>query len=146
MYIKQVQEKVFTEPKKDPAEALQYFIAFAEGLRGQKAIGQPSTSAKIKGEPVFEVTRKGNRRECWRSGAVSLTATHVEVCKARETNFNHCGIKGHFEKCCNSKQKVNLRKMAIQRTFYRRERSAKTIQSVEGPPECKIESFQPRFK
>ena len=40
MANKQVQEKLCTETKKTPADALQFVIAYEDGLSGQKAYGQ----------------------------------------------------------------------------------------------------------
>ena len=63
MSNKQVQKRLCTEPK-DPAAELHFAIVFEEVLRRQKSIGQPSTSTKTKGEPVFVVSSQGDKREC----------------------------------------------------------------------------------
>ena len=55
MENKQVQEKLFTEPKDNPADALQFAIAFEDRLRRQKTNGYISQEQKIKEEPVRAV-------------------------------------------------------------------------------------------
>ena len=94
-------------------------IAFEEGHKRQKTIGQPSTSTKVKEERVFVVSGQGDKRECWRCGAGNFTAAHLKICKAPGTHCNYCGIKGHFKKCCNSKQKDKFKKIAIPKNFHR---------------------------
>ena len=131
MSNKQVQERLCTEPKEDPTAALQFAIAFEEGIRRQKTIGQPCTSGKVKEEPVFMVAGHKDEKECWRCRAGNFTAAHLKVCKAPETNCNYFGIKGHFEKCCNSKQKDTLKKIAIPKNFDRKFRNAKRVQRVD---------------
>ena len=131
MSNKQVQERLCTEPKEDPMAALQFAIAFEEGIRKQKTIGQLCTSTKVKEEPVFMVAGHKDEKECWRCEAGNFTAAHLKVCKAPETNCNYCGIKGHFEKCCNSKQKNRLKKIAIPKNFDRKFQNAKRVQRVD---------------
>ena len=58
MASNQVQEKLCTEPNKTSREALQLAIAFEDGLEPQKLIGQPSSSMKIKKEPLCAVIYK----------------------------------------------------------------------------------------
>ena len=131
MSNKQVQERLCTEPREDPNAALQFAIAFEEGIRRQKTIGQPCTSVKVKEEPVFMVAVYKDKKECWSCGAGNFTPAHLKVCKAPETNCNYCGIKGHFEKCCNSKQKDRLKKVAIPKIFDRKFNNAKRVQRVD---------------
>ena len=69
-----------------------------------------------------------DKRECWRCGAGNFTAAHLKVCKAPETHCNYCGINGHFEKCCNSKQKDKLKKTAILKNFDGKMQNAKRVQ------------------
>ena len=131
MSKKQAQERLCTEPKEDPTAALQFAIAFEKGIRRQKMIGQPCTSTKVKEEPVFMVAGHKDKKECWRCGAGEFTAAHLKVCKAPETNCNYCGIKGHFEKCCNSKQKDRLKNISMPKNFDRKFQNAKRVQRVD---------------
>ena len=57
--------------------------------------------------------------------------SHLKVCKAPETHCKYCGIKGHFEKCCSSKQKDKLKKIAIPKNFDRRDQNSKKVQRVD---------------
>ena len=127
----QVQERLCTEPRENPRDAIQFAIAFEEGIRRQKTIGQPCASVKVKEEPVFMVAGHKDKKECWRCGAGHFTAAHLKVCRAPETNCNYCGIKGHFEKCCNSKQKDRLKKVAIPKNFDKKFNNARRVQRVD---------------
>ena len=60
MANKQVQEKLCTEPKETPAEALQFAIAFEDGLKRQRTYGYIGNETKIKEEPVCTIS--GNRQ------------------------------------------------------------------------------------
>ena len=131
MSNKQAQERLCTELKEDPMAALQFAIAFEEGIRTHKTIGQPCTSTKVGEEPVFMVAGHNDKKECWRCGAGNYMAAHLKVCEAPETNCNYCGIKGHFDKCCNSKEKDRLNKIAIPKNFDRKFQNAKRVQRVD---------------
>ena len=52
MNKKQVQEKLCTEPKETPAEALQFAIAFEDGLKRQSSYGHINQEPRVKDEPV----------------------------------------------------------------------------------------------
>ena len=74
MSNEKVQEKLCTEPKEHD-QALDFAIAFKEGVKRQKAYGTqlaepPKTT--IKSEPVNAV-EKSNPRECYRCGEVIFT-------------------------------------------------------------------------
>ena len=58
MSNKQVQEKLCTEPKDNPLDALQFAIAFEDGLKRQKTYGYISQEAKVKEEPVCTISKK----------------------------------------------------------------------------------------
>ena len=68
MTIKQVQEKLCTEPKETPA--LQFAIAFEDGLKRQKLYGYINQEPKVKEEPICAFS-SNNTRECWRCGALN---------------------------------------------------------------------------
>ena len=105
---KQVQEKLCTEPKDNPNEALQFAIAFEDGLRRQKTYGYIAQDHKIREEPICTVSEsKQNDRECWRCGAGNFTMEHLKVCKTQSAMCNYCGRKGHLNLC------VTRRKMTI---------------------------------
>ena len=75
MANKQLQEKLFTQPKQTPAETLQFAIAFEDGLKRQKFYGYINQKPKVKDEPVCAVSTS-NSRECWRCGARNFTLDH----------------------------------------------------------------------
>ena len=102
MANKQVQEKLCTEPKDNPADDLQFAIAFEDGLK--RIYGYINQEKKIKEEPVCSVSGvKQNSRECWRCGAANFTLDHLDRCEAPNSMCNYCGKKGHLEKVCNRK-------------------------------------------
>ena len=63
MANKQVQEKLCTEPKETPAEALQFAIVFEDSLKRQKSYGYINQEPRVKDEPVCAVSTS-NSREC----------------------------------------------------------------------------------
>ena len=102
MINNQVQEKLCTEPKKNPAEALQFAIAFEDGLKRQKSCGYVSQEVKVEEEPTCAVS-SSNTRECWRYGAGNFTLEHLSKCKALNAMCNYCGRKRHLERVCSQK-------------------------------------------
>ena len=104
MNNKKVQEKLCTEPK-EPDQALDFAIAFEEGVKRQKAYGTqlaetPKTT--IKSEPVYAV-EKSNPRESYRCGEANFTMELVNFCMATNHRCKYCKLIGHLEKCCNKK-------------------------------------------
>ena len=99
MANKQVQEPLCKELKITPGEALQFAIAFEDGLKRQKSIGQPGSSKKIKEEPICAVSYNTNNRECWRCGMGIFTNAHLNSC-----NGQLMWQKVNFERCCNAKK------------------------------------------
>ena len=119
MANKQVQEKLCTEPKETPAEALQFAIALEYGLKRQKSYGYINQEPKIKEEPICAVS-SSNSRECWKCGAGNVTLDHLKRCKAPEAMCNYCGRKGHLERVCNPKKKDTFQKNGKTRGFGNR--------------------------
>ena len=105
MANKQVQGKLCTEPKDNPADALQFAIAFEDGLKRQRTYGYINQEPKVKMEPVCSISgSRQNERECWRCGAPNFTMDHLNRCKAPNSMCDYCGQKGHLEKGCNQKK------------------------------------------
>ena len=110
MTNKKVQEKLCTEPKDNPTEALQFAIAFEDGLRRQKTSKYNSQEQKIREELVSAVSgSKQNDRECWRCGAGNFTLHHIRFCKAQNATCNYCGRKGYLEHVCDQKKNDALK-------------------------------------
>ena len=121
MSNKQVQEKRCTEAKDNPVDALQFAIAFEDGLKRQRTYGYINQEPKIKEEPVCSVSgEKQNKRECWRCGAANFTLDHLNRCEAPNSICNYCGKKGHLEKVCNQKKSDNNQKFGKSRVFAKR--------------------------
>ena len=99
---RKVQEKLCTEPK-EPDPALDFAIAYEEGVKKQKTYGMqaPETSkTSVKTEPIYAV-EESKPREWFRCGNQNFTMEHVNFCLATKHRFKHCKIVGHLEKCCN---------------------------------------------
>ena len=131
MLSKQVQEKLCTKPKDNPLDALQFAIAFKDGLKRQKTYGYISQEAKVNEEPVCAVSgNRQNNRECWRCGAGSFTLDYVKMCKAADAKCNYCCRKGHLERVCNQKRKDNTQQFAKSRANGVRDQFNKRVQLV----------------
>ena len=61
MANEQVQEKLCTEPKETPAEALQFAIAFEDELKREKSYGYIIQEPKVKEEPICAVSSSNPR-------------------------------------------------------------------------------------
>ena len=130
MNNKQVQEKLCTEPKENPAEAVQFAIAFEDGLKRQNSYGYISQEPKIKEEPICAVSTS-QQRECWRCGAGNFTLDHLSKCKAPNAMCNYCGRKGHLERVCNQKKKDTNTKFGSSRGNGNTARSGNRVQKVD---------------
>ena len=80
---------------------------------------------------MYAINKKPNDRECWRCGKGNFTSAHLNSCKGPETICTYCGLKGHFERCCNAKQKDKNGKNAIGRRNDKRDGFAKRVQMVD---------------
>ena len=92
-----VQEKLCTEPKSTPQDALQFAIAYEEGTLRQKSYGDTAKTI-IKEEPICNIQQQ--RKSCTRCGAENFTIEHLAQCKAKGKRCNNCGIIGHFSRAC----------------------------------------------
>ena len=117
--------------KGHPLDVLQFAIAYEDGLKRQRTTGNPETSVSVKEEAVFAVTQNANNKEGWRCGTGNLTAAHLNNCKGPDTICNYSGIKGYFERCCNSKQKDHFGKNANSRQFDKSNQIGKRVQKVD---------------
>ena len=117
MNNKQEREKLCTEPKETPAEALQFAIAFEDGLKRQRSYGYINQEPRVKDDPVCAISSSNNSKECWRCGAVNFTLDHMKKCKANNVMCNHCGRKGHLERVCNQKKREANLNSGKPRTF-----------------------------
>ena len=127
-----VQEKLCTEPKDTPVEALQFAIAFEDGLKRQKTYGYIGQEPKIKEEPICAVSGSSfNTRECWRCGAGNFTMEHLKFCKGPNAMCNHCGKKGHLEKVCNQKKKDKFQQNGKFKASDSSEQTNRRVQLVD---------------
>ena len=103
-----VQEKLCTEPKASPKDALDFAITYEEGTLRQKSYGD--TNVSIKSEPICVVTKK---KDCLRCGTENFS---MKVCPAKGKKCNKCGTLGHFGRVCRKQQKSqNPQKQAPRR-------------------------------
>ena len=125
---KKVQEKLCTEPK-EPDRALEFAIAFEEGVKRQKAYRTqaPETAkAVVKSDPVYAI-KKTNPCECYRCGEANFTMEHVNFCMATNHCCKFCKLVGHLENRCN--KKFPQRHKAMMQRLKTRD-TAKTLRRV----------------
>ena len=93
-----VQEKLCTEPKDTPEEALRFAVAFEEGIQRQRSYGTGlvEKTPKIKSEPVMTIKES---KQCFRCGR-QFDKDHLRKCPAKGNKCNFCGSIGHFTKVC----------------------------------------------
>ena len=95
-----IQERLSTEPRDDPEEALKFAIAFEQGVRQKKAIctrGQVT----IKEEPVMAVE---SDKDCYKCDD-NFVIGHQRNCKAKNIECQKFGKAGHFTRLCKIKNK-----------------------------------------
>ena len=85
-----VQERLFTEPKDNPEEALKFALASEQGAQQKKTICVKT--ANIKEKPVFAVEKNN---ECYKCGEKPFVMGHQKVCKAKSVECRNCGKTGH---------------------------------------------------
>ena len=76
-----VQERLCTEPKDNPEEALRFAVAFEEGIKRQQSYGHKQEKLQVKVEPVCSVESKDT---CFRCGK-STIKTHEDVQGSRRS-------------------------------------------------------------
>ena len=69
MNNKTVQQRLCTEPKEEPEEALKFAVAFEEGISQQKSF---SGGNETKAEPVYQINERV-KNPCTRCGAEFTT-------------------------------------------------------------------------
>ena len=129
---KNVQERLGTEPK-EPDQALEFAIAFEEGVKRQKAYGAQapdSTKTVVKCEPVYAVERT-NPRECYKCGTANFMMEHVNFCMANNPQCKNCKLVGHVEKCYNKKVPQKQKKMMQQLKNRNIEKSLRRVNFIE---------------
>ena len=52
-------------------------------IKETKTIEHPNASTIVKEEPVFAISAKPNKKECWRYGAGKFAASQLKAAKAR---------------------------------------------------------------
>ena len=101
---KTVQERLCTEPKDQPKEALNFAVAFEEGISQQKSFGGGS---EIKKGPLYAIDNRG-KLPCTRCG-LEFSQNHLAVCKAKNEKCRNCGVIGQFMRACKRPFTVNVR-------------------------------------
>ena len=99
-----MQERLCTEPKENPQEALRFAVVFEEGISQQKSF---TGTNDIKKEPIFAIDNK-EKNPCTRCGK-DIVQTHLTICKAKNEKCRNCGITGHFMRLCKRPENANFR-------------------------------------
>ena len=81
MNNKTVQQRLCTEPKEEPEEALSFAVAFEEGISQQKTFGGENETKAV---PVYQSNERV-KNPCTRRGA-DFTTNHLQRCKAKRNN------------------------------------------------------------
>ena len=131
-----MQDTLCTEPKNNPADALQMAVASEDGINRQKTYGYINQETKIKEEPICSVSGSSqNNRKCWRCGAGNFTLDHLKLCKGPNAICTYCVRKGHLERACNQKKKNNFQESGRFKTNGNREQSGRRVQLVDREEE-----------
>ena len=108
MNNKTVQQRLCTEPKDTPDEALRFAVAFEEGNSQQRSFG--GEAEKIKNEPICSINER-TKNPCTRCG-FELAQNHLSTCKAKDERCPICGGIGHFARLCKKPKTANFRRSA----------------------------------
>ena len=137
MNNKKVQEKLCTEPR-EPEQALEFAIAFEEGVKRQKSytLQTTETPKNVKSEPVNAVEKSQNSQEFFRCGESNFTPDHIKNCTAVNYRCKFCKIAGHLEKCCNKKfphrQKEMMKRLNARNSNTQGMRRVNYIEESDG--------------
>ena len=103
MHNNAVQERLCTEPKDSPDEALQFAFAFEKGIKRQAHYGK--CKFEMKSKLIFVSAISNPENVCFRCGAHNFKPQDIPQCKAVKPNCGKCGIMGHFARCCGKIKK-----------------------------------------
>ena len=78
MNNKTVQQRICTEPKDDPEEALRFAVAFEERISQRKSFGGGS---EVEIEPIYAIKER-LKNPCTRCG-LEFSQNHLSLCKAK---------------------------------------------------------------
>ena len=132
MSNKQVQEKLCTEQEDNPIDALQFAIAFEDGLKHEITYGYICQEMRVLKEPVCTVSGSRQKlRECWICGAGYFTLYHRKTCKGPELFCNFCDKKGHLERVCKQTRKDGIKQFGKFRANGNREQFNKRVPLVD---------------
>ena len=94
MHNKTVQERLCTELKENPQEALRFAVAFEEGISKKSFTGVNDVNK----EPIYAIDNTG-KYQFSRCG-MEYVQNHLMTCNAKNENCRNCGITGHFLRMC----------------------------------------------
>ena len=94
MHNKVVRERLCTVAKNSPQEALQFDVAFEEGLKPQASYVE--CKLEIKSDPIPVCSISNPAQVCFRCGAYNFTPQQIPQCEAVKEKGEKCGIVGQF--------------------------------------------------
>ena len=95
MHNKTVRERLCTDPKEQPQEALRFAIVFEEGIIQQQSF----TSGNVTKKKLVCAIENKNKNPCTRCGW-EFNQNHLSVWKANGENCRNWGVVGHFMRMC----------------------------------------------
>ena len=123
MHNKAVQERLCTEPKNSPNEALQFAVAFKEGVKRPISYGSQNWDSEFKTkDEQFLVCTITSGKICFRCGALICKAKHTSQCRAAKKKCGKRRIFGRFTRCCGklrSRKRASAQNMSNQNAARR---------------------------
>ena len=105
-----VQERLFSESRDKPEEALKFAISFEKGVQQKKSITATTKGINMKQEPVAAVEKSN---ECYKCGKAPFPTAHQKICKARGVDCRKYGKTEHYARMCKSKAAVEQKPQTV---------------------------------
>ena len=105
MNNKTVRQRLCTQPKDTPDEALRFAVEFEESISQQRNFD--GEAEKIKNEPTCSIDERP-KNPCTRC-CLEFVRNHWSTCKAKNQRCRNCGGIGHLARMCKKPKTASLR-------------------------------------